>query len=140
GNDSVNQAVRINVPTVAPTTLSVAGASGTYGGTVNLSASLTKTSDSSAVSGKSISFALNGSSVGNATTNASGVATLTGVSLSGINAATYASGVGASFAGDTSFAASSGTNSLIVNKATPTATLAVSNSPQTYNSSPKSAS
>ena len=68
----------------APTTLTVATASGTYAGTANLSATLTKSSDSSALSGKNISFTLNGNSVGSASTNASGVATLSpDASLSG---------------------------------------------------------
>src|SRR5207247_10592103 len=40
----------------------------------------------------------------------------------GINAGTYPTGVGASFAGDSSYSASSGSNSLTVNKATPTIT------------------
>src|SRR5207244_5668446 len=85
-------------PTISPTTLTVAPASGIYGGTVNLSATLT--SNGSAVSGKTMNFTLNGNPVGSATTNSSGVATKTGVSLSGIYPGTYPSGVGASFAGD----------------------------------------
>jgi hypothetical protein len=90
----------------------VAPASGIYGGTVNLSATLT--SSGSAVSGKTIDFTLNGNSVGSATSNSSGVATLTGVSLAGILPGTYPSGVGASFAGDSSYSASSGTAALTV--------------------------
>ena len=92
-------------PTPSPTNLTVAAATGIYGGTVNLSATLTS---GSGVSGKSISFTLNGNPVGSAMTNGSGVATLSGVSLSGINANTYPSVVGASFVGDSSYAASSG--------------------------------
>jgi hypothetical protein len=42
------------------------------------------------------------------------------VSLCGVNAQTYPAGVGASFAGDTSVAAATGSNSLIVGKATAT--------------------
>jgi MBG domain (YGX type)/Galactose oxidase, central domain/Kelch motif len=106
----------------APTTLTVSPASGTYGGTVDLSATLTKTSDSSAVSGKTISFTLNGNPVGSATTSASGVASLTSISLSGINANTYPTGVGASFAGDSGYALSSGTASLTITKAPLTVT------------------
>src|SRR5256885_1671990 len=96
-------------PTIAPTTLTVAAASGTYGGTTSFSATLT--SGASGVSGKIISFTRNGTSVGSATTNGSGVATLTGVSLCGVNAGTHASGVGASVAGDGSYATSNGTAS-----------------------------
>src|SRR5207253_1562515 len=80
------------------TALGVAPATGTYGGTVNLSATLT--AGAVAVSGKSISFTLNGNPVGNAMTNGAGVASLSNASLTGINAGSYPTGVGASFAGD----------------------------------------
>jgi MBG domain (YGX type) len=116
-NGNVTDAYAHFVTSVEATTLSVAAASGTFGGTTALSATLTQTSGGSAVSGKSISFTLNGNSAGSATTNGSGVATVAGVSLGGINAATYATGVGASFVGDSSFSASNGSNSLTVNKA-----------------------
>jgi len=92
--------------------LSVSPASGTYGGTVNLSAHLT--SGASDLSGKTINFTLNGNPVGSAVTNSSGVATKIGVSLSGILPGTYPSGVGASFAGDNIYSVSSGTASLTV--------------------------
>src|SRR5262249_35355146 len=82
----------------ASTRLATATASGTYGGTGNLSATLT--ASGSPVSGKTIAFTLNGNSVGSAVTNASGVATLSNASLSGILAGSYSTGVGASFAGD----------------------------------------
>jgi hypothetical protein len=52
--------------------------------------------------------------VGSAITNSSGVATKTNVSLFGINPGFYPSGVGASFAGDSSYSPSSGTASLTV--------------------------
>jgi hypothetical protein len=99
----------------ANTSLTVNSAAGTYGGTVNLSASLT--SGGSSVSGKSVSFTLNGSSAGTATTATNGVATLNNVGLAGIGAGTYSTGVGVSFAGDTNYTGSSGSNSLTVNRA-----------------------
>jgi hypothetical protein len=99
-------------PTISPTTLTAAPASGTYGGTVNLSATLT--SSGSPLGGKTINFTLNGNPVGSAITNGSGVATETNVSLSGINPGFYPSGVGASFAGDSAYSPSSGTASLTV--------------------------
>ena len=102
------------------TNLTVSAASGTYGGSTGaITATLTRSSGGAAVSGKLITFTLNGGTVGTATTNASGVATLSSASLtspSKINAGTYLTGVGASFAGDASFTSSSGTNSLTVNK------------------------
>jgi uncharacterized repeat protein (TIGR01451 family) len=107
---------------LAATALTTASATGTYGGTVNLSATLT--AGGSPLSGKTIDFQLNGNSVGSGTTNGSGVATLSNASLAGINAGSYPTGVGASFAGSTGYSASSATNSLTVNKATPVITWA----------------
>jgi carboxypeptidase family protein len=106
--------------TGATTSLAVDPASGTYGGTTTLSATLT--SGAAGVSGKSISFSLNGNAVGSASTDSSGIATLSSVSLSGINAGAYPTGAGASFAGDGSYASSSGTNSLTIAKASQTIT------------------
>src|SRR6185437_6820145 len=74
--------VAVNNPA---TTLSVAAASGTYGGTATLSATLA-VSGGSPVTGKSISFTLNGNPVGSATTDATGTAAIAAASLSGINA------------------------------------------------------
>ena len=105
---------------VANTSLAVASASGTYGGTTTLSATLT--SSGTGVGGKTISFTLNGSPAGSSSTNGSGIATISGVGLAGINAGTYPSGVGASFVGDASNGGSSGTNSLTIAKANQTIT------------------
>ena len=80
----------------SPTTLSVGSASGTYAGTASLAATLTSGGDP--VAGKSVSFTVNGSAVGSATTNASGVATLASVSLGGIDAGSYPTGIAAAFA------------------------------------------
>jgi hypothetical protein len=52
---------------------------GAYGGTTSLTAALT--AGSVGVPNKTVAFSINGSSVGNATTDANGVATLTGVTL-----------------------------------------------------------
>ncbi|MBI5702098.1 MAG: hypothetical protein HZC39_01090, partial [Chloroflexi bacterium] len=98
-------------------TLTVSSASGTYGGTVNLSATLE--SYGTPLSGKTINFTLNGVSAGSAVTNAAGVATLNAVSIAGIHAGVYpggaSSGTGASFAGDSIFVAGSDTDTLTVN-------------------------
>ena len=104
-----------------PTTLAVNSATGTYGGTVNLSATLTD--GVSPLSGKTVAFSLNGNSVGSAVTDGSGIASLSNVSLGTINAGTYPTGVGASFAGDTTYLGSNATNSLTVNKADATITV-----------------
>jgi hypothetical protein len=88
-------------------------ASGTYGGgPTTLSATLTFAG--SAVPNESVTFSLNGTSVGSAMTNANGVATLQNVSLSGIDAGFYSAGVSASFAGDGTYSATSGTSSLSI--------------------------
>ena len=104
------------------TTLTVGAATGTYGGTTTLSATLT--SDGNPLSSKTVTFTLNGNSfAGNtATTNASGAATVSGVSLSGINAGSYPTGIGATFGGDSLYFNSAGSNSLTIDKATPTIT------------------
>src|SRR5438876_2565626 len=101
----------------ATTTFTADPAEGTFGGTVNLKATLT--SGGSELSGKTVSFKLNGTSAGSATTDSSGVAELNNASLSGINAGTYATGVEAGFAGETNYVASNGSAQLKVNKATP---------------------
>jgi len=120
---TLSSAITVSQP-ISSTTLSVNSVTGTYGDTVNLVATLTKTSGGGAVSGKSILFTLNGVSKGSATTTISGVATLPDVSLVGISTGFYATWVGASFAGDTGYTASSGTGSLTVNKRNITVTAA----------------
>ena len=111
--------------TLQATSLTVASANGTYGGTANLVATLA--AGGSGVGGKTVTFTLNGSPAGSATTNASGVATLSGVSLNGINAGTFSpgtnSGVAAAFAGDSAFSGSTGSNTLTVGQASSTTTV-----------------
>ncbi len=102
----------------ANTTLAVATATGTFGGTADLSATLS--SSSGGVSGKTVTFTLNGTPAGSGTTDGSGVATVSAASLVGINAGSYPSGVAAAFAGDSGFGASSGTSALTVSMANQT--------------------
>ncbi len=100
---------------VGATFVAPALAGGIYGGTTTLSATLM--SAGNVVPGESVSFTLNGASVGSATTDANGVATLPSVSLAGIAAGSYPAGVAASFAGDGSnYQASNGSNVLTVSK------------------------
>lgn len=110
-----------------PTDISSVSGSGTYGSTATLTATLK--SNGTAVSGKTISFTLNSNSVCGGggqpacpTTNASGVATLSGVDLAGINAGPHNGAVGASFAGDANYLSSNSSGDLTVDKATPTIT------------------
>jgi len=98
-----------------PTFVGVSAANGSYGGVINLSATLTD--GASPLSGKNVGFTLNGANAGTAITDAAGVASLQNVNLAGINAGNYPNGVGATFAGDPPYLNSGNTGSLTVNKA-----------------------
>jgi hypothetical protein len=104
---------------IADTThLNVAPATGPYAGTASVSATLTADATGNPVPNESISFTLNGNSVGSALTDGSGVANIAAASLAGINAGSYPTGVSGSFAGDDSlFTGSSGTGALTVTTA-----------------------
>ena len=108
-----------------PATVSVVPATGYYGGTATLSA--TVRCGVIPVSGVTVDFSLNGTSVGSAETDASGVATLANASLgsspdSAIPVGRYASGVSAAFAGTLQYGAGSGTAALTIEKAPATIT------------------
>ncbi|HYY93397.1 MAG TPA: MBG domain-containing protein, partial [Pyrinomonadaceae bacterium] len=102
---------------LTPTLLAVSPASGTYGGTTELAARLT--ADGMPLDGRNVSFSLNGTTLGVAQTDAGGVATISNVSVAGINAGTHSNAVAAHFAGDAGHVASDGTTDLTVGKATP---------------------
>ena len=117
----VSHTVTVTAPQQSAT-LSVATASGSYGGSADLSATLT--TGTTPVSGETLVFSLNGAVVCGSstpvicpTTDATGIATLAGVNLSTISAGAYATGVSARFAGDSGYVASSGSNTLTVSKA-----------------------
>jgi Flp pilus assembly pilin Flp len=126
-------------PIGAPTVVTVTPVTGTYGGTVTLTATLTRASDGSGVPNKTLSFMLNGIAVcGGAscpTTNGNGTATLNNVSLVGIHAGTYTTGILASFQGDANYGISTGTGTLIVNQAPQSIAFAQPASPAAYLSS-----
>ena len=107
-------------PSPAPTTISGVSGSGASGSTASLTATLS--SGGSGLGGKTISFTVNGTAAGTGMTHNSGVATLSGVSLSGTNAGNYSTAVAANFAGDTSYAASSGSGALSVSAPPPAST------------------
>ncbi|HYY56852.1 MAG TPA: Ig-like domain repeat protein, partial [Pyrinomonadaceae bacterium] len=102
--------------------LSVDNLSAVYGGKINLKATLSATGADR--SGKLITFSLNGTNVGTATTDANGLAVLNNVGLGGINAGTYATGISAEFAGDIGLTAASGAGKLTITKAVPLLTVA----------------
>jgi len=136
------------------TSISNVSGSGTYGGNATLTAKLS--SGTSALGGKTVMFALRGTAVCDtdpqttkpdcpttaSTGDNSGVATLSGVSLSGINAggptgAGYENAVSASFAGDANYNGSSGTGNLTVSKAHAQLSFAAGTLSQTYDANPK---
>jgi hypothetical protein len=113
-------------PELLPTSVSSVAASGTYGGLAKVTATLT--SGGAPLAGEAITFTLDeGGSItpiGMATTDASGVATLSGVTLHGFGAGSYSGVIGASFAGSATDRASVATGDLTVTRAQ--ATLALS--------------
>jgi hypothetical protein len=119
---------RLLAPLPAPvlaTQLAAVAGSGVYGGTATLTATLT--AGAVPLAGETVAFTLEGSNgpiaAGSAKTDATGIATLPGVMLTGLNAGLLAGGVGASFAGAANDAASSTSGALTVNPAQATLTL-----------------
>ena len=103
-----------------PATVTATSATGHYGGTTTLSA--TVKCGVIPAPNATVNFSLNGVAVGSALTDASGTATLANASLgsspaSAIAVGSYPAGVAAAFAGTTLYGASSGTASLTVDKA-----------------------
>ncbi|MCA1568529.1 MAG: Ig-like domain-containing protein [Acidobacteria bacterium] len=102
---------------VTPTQLAVSSTSGVYGETTRLSARLS--AGGAPLGGREVSFGLNGTPVGVAMTDSDGVASISNVSVAGINAGAHPNSVAASFTGDAGHGASNGTGDLTVGKATP---------------------
>ncbi|HMQ31286.1 MAG TPA: PxKF domain-containing protein, partial [Chloroflexaceae bacterium] len=111
-------------PAVAPTKqsadLAVDAASGVYGGSVDLRATLS--AGGAPLAGYTVSFSLNGQLVGTAVTDASGVAQGS-ASLGAIGAGSYPAGVAASFAGDGAYNPASASGALTVAPAAATVSL-----------------
>jgi 6-phosphogluconolactonase (cycloisomerase 2 family) len=126
-----NNSASVNLTATQPaaTTLTVAPATGPFGGSAVLSATLKKKSDNSPAVGEAINFFVNRNSVGSALTDASGVATLTSP-LGTIQPGTYAGAIIATFTGDANFAANSGSATLTVTKSGLTVT--ANNATQVY--------
>jgi hypothetical protein len=126
--------VTVTVQAVKPSATSIAAVSGraTYAGAATLTATLTV--GGSPLPGKTITFTLTErgtvQTAGTATTDAHGVATLTGASLGSLSAGTYPGAVTASFGGDASDASSTGSGDLTIARAT--STLAVQVASGTY--------
>ena len=118
GGLTTTSSVTVSVGQTSPTSLSIIGGTvvATYGGTTAVAATLA--SGGTPLSGRKITFSLNGTTVGDATTDANGVATLSALSLAGINAGSYTAYITVTFAGDSILGASIATADLSVNKAT----------------------
>ena len=116
------------VRTLTDTTLTNVSGSGTYGDSATLRATLRANGEG--LAGKTVSFTLNGTPVGDDTTDGNGDATLA-VDLTGVNAGTYTDAVTASFASDDedALAASEALGTLNVTKADQT--LSFSSEPPT---------
>ena len=110
-------------------------ASGVYAGEVAFTATLK--SNGAPVQGQIIHFAYNGNSVGQASTNAQGVATLGHVVLPGINAGVHANAVTAVYAGTLNFGQNSGGGNLTLSQAQ--ANLSLGGLSQTYDGTAKAA-
>lgn len=116
------------------TAVSAVSGTGVFGGTATVTATLT--SNGANLSGKTISFTLNGNPVGSAATNVSGVASVSGLSLAGVNAGTYLGAVIASFTGDgVDFMSSGNAGALTVSKATTTTGVTSSVNPSDFGQS-----
>jgi hypothetical protein len=94
------------------TSMAVDPASGDFGGSTTVSATLT--AGGTGLVGKQVAFSLNGNPVGTAVTDGVGFASVTGVSLAGIDAGTYPGAVVASYAGELGYTPSTGSNTLTV--------------------------
>ena len=104
----------------AGTALASVSGTATYGGTATLTATLTSTATSAPIAGEMVAFKLDGTTVGTAMTNASGVASLAGVATAD-GGGTDAGAVVASFAGNASYqAATNASGSLVVSPAATT--------------------
>lgn len=119
-----------------PTTTVVAASSATYGdATASLSATLTSTGVP--LSGKSISFMLNGNPAGSALTDASGTATVT-TSITALGAGSYT--IEASYAGAlNAYFPSNGTNLLTIAKASSDSIVTVAGYSGVYDALPHGA-
>ena len=98
--------------TAVPTAIAVPSVSGPSGASVTLSAMLTRSDTSAGLSGKTLSFAVNGTAVGVGTTDANGNVTFAYAIPAGTAIGTQT--IAVSFAGDASTSPANGTGTLTV--------------------------
>jgi hypothetical protein len=97
---------------VLPTALTVSPATATYSGGATITAHLT--ANGSAFSGQSVTLTLPNGGTATTATDSSGIALFVGVSLAGIHAGTYPTGIQAGFAGTPAYAPSSASAQLTI--------------------------
>ncbi len=113
----------------AATSLSSVSGTATFGGTATLMATLTSSVTSQPIAGETVDFTLDGTSVGSAVTDSTGVATLSSVATTDA-VGTHTGAVVASYAGSTNYLpAANATGDLVVSQASTTTTLASSTNP-----------
>ena len=113
-------------------TLVVAPAAAIYGGSVTLSATLSGPGEP--IADAEITFNLNGLAVGSAITGADGTASLSGVSIAGLDAGSYPGAIEASFAGAANLLPVTAMGDLIIEQATPT--IAIGDATYVYDGQP----
>ncbi len=108
---------RMPLPTASFTTTRVVvdNASGTLGGTINLSATLQRTDTFAGISGKTLQFSVGGTTAGSAVTSSAGVATRAYAIPESASVGTQT--ITVSFAGDSTANPSTGTGSLTISRA-----------------------
>ena len=108
-------------PPPSPTALTIAPVVDTAGSTATFTATLT--ANGAPLAGEAVAFTVTAGgqtlTLGSATTDVNGVATLSGVSLGSLAAGSYPGAVSASFAGDAADTPSTGTGDLTINPVTP---------------------
>ncbi|MBZ5533572.1 MAG: beta-propeller fold lactonase family protein [Acidobacteriia bacterium] len=119
-NNTATAAVTVGTPVA--TTLTVPNGTGPYGGLATLSAVLKNSVTNAPIAGKLLTFQLNGSTLASALTDATGTATVTTLPIGTISVGTHVSAFTVSFAGDSSFLASSSVGTLVVTTAQLTVT------------------
>jgi 3-phytase/alkaline phosphatase D len=92
--------------------IAVATATATAGGTTTLSATLTDSDDVAPLAGRTLVFSLNGQVVGKATTDSTGKAMLSNISVAGLLPGSFAGAVTVHFAGDAADLAADGSGAL----------------------------
>src|SRR5205823_5620695 len=103
------------IAAIEPTVLAMGPTPATYGGSATFSATLTD--PGTPLANGNVKFILNGTSIGNQTSDNQGLVTLNDVSVAGINAGAHPNYVVASYGGDDTFSPSSVSGDLAVARA-----------------------